>query len=43
MANPIKYSTGSETNSLKKGNFFIGHILMMEIIIYGMRILILGF
>jgi len=24
MPNPIKYSTGSETNSLKKGNFFIG-------------------
>jgi hypothetical protein len=24
MANPIKYSTGSETKALKKGNFFIG-------------------
>jgi surface protein len=24
MANPIKYSTGSETNALKKGNFFFG-------------------
>jgi hypothetical protein len=24
MPNPIKYSTGSETNALKKGNFFIG-------------------
>jgi hypothetical protein len=24
MANPIKYSTGSETKSLKKGNFYIG-------------------
>jgi surface protein len=24
MANPIKYSTGSETKSLKKGNFFFG-------------------
>jgi hypothetical protein len=24
MPNPIKYSTGSETNALKKGNFFFG-------------------
>lgn len=24
MANPIKYSTGSETKALKKGNFFFG-------------------
>jgi hypothetical protein len=24
MPNPIKYSTGSETNALKKGNFYIG-------------------
>jgi len=24
MANPIKYSTGSETKALKKGNFYIG-------------------
>jgi hypothetical protein len=24
MTNPIKYTTGSETNALKKGNFYIG-------------------
>lgn len=24
MPNPIKYSTGSETFALKKGNFYIG-------------------
>lgn len=24
MSNPIKYNTGSETNALKKGNFYIG-------------------